>query len=276
MMSCKKFSNIKKKDIRLEIELNHYKPTLVVIQVDEHPASNTYIKGKEEDCKDVGIEMIHIKIDSTQVSQKELCHIVSMYGQDDNVDGIIVQLPIPKKYNIKEILKYIPPEKDVDGFRKDSLFNACTPKGIIDWLTYNNYYFKGKNVVVLGRSEIVGKPLVNMLIDKGATVICCNSKTGFYSRLKYFEFADMVISAIGNPKFFNCCDVGINAKILIDVGMNKDEHGQLCGDIDPDGFDKFKPNTYVTPVPGGVGLLTRTALIDNVLQAHKHKIKGED
>ena len=272
IISCKDFAEIRKEEIKNEIKTNGYKPTLVVIQIDDNPASNTYIKGKEKDCEAVGIEMTHIKIDSNEVSQKELCHIVSMFGQDSDVDGVIVQLPIPDKYNVKEILRHIPPEKDVDGFRKDSLFNSCTPKGIVDWLKYNNYDFVGKNAVVLGRSEIVGKPLVNMLIDEGATVVCCNSKTGFYSRLKYFEHADLVVSAIGKPKFFNCCDFGTNTKILIDVGINRGNDGKLCGDIDNDSFDKFKPNTYVTPVPNGVGLLTRLTLMDNVLQAYKNKL----
>lgn len=168
--------------------------------------------------------------------------------------------------NIKILQQFISPEKDVDGFRKDSLYNPCTPQGIIDWLEVNDIDLRGKLVTVLGRSDIVGKPLVNMLIDKGATVISCNSKTQKYHMENFMKMSDIVISAIGKPKKFDSSYFGIDT-IIIDVGINRDENGKLCGDIDQkDVEDYFGNCCYVTPVPGGVGLLTRVTLLKNVMK----------
>ena len=165
--------------------------------------------------------------------------------------------------SIDELLDNIAPNKDVDGFRKDSCFESCTPKGIIDWLKYNNYDLTGKQVTVLGRSKIVGKPLVNMLIDRGSTVISCNSHTENIE--KYTQGSDLVISAVGKANLF-CCEMPENG-IVVDVGINHDIDGKLCGDVNRKYVENNIKNTYVTSVPGGVGLLTRVALLDNVIKA---------
>lgn len=260
MISCKEYVEIRKQELKDKILNTGRVPKLCVIQVGDDPASNSYIKGKSKDCDEVGIEFHHIKLDEC-IGQHTLINCITECAMNDKYDGIIVQLPLPSHINADVITDYIPASKDVDGFRRDSLFDPCTPKGIIDWLEYNNYDFVGKDVVVVGRSKIVGKPLVNMLIDRGATVTCCNSKTGDLNH--YMWYADLVVSAIGMPKYFSNVDF-VNSDIVIDVGINRDENGKLCGDVDRDDIDE---GIYVTPVPGGVGLLTRLALIENVVAA---------
>ncbi len=265
--SCKEYIEIRKKELKEEISKFKRKPCLVVVQVDDDPASSSYIKGKKKDCEEVGIECDHVHINSEEVSENVLASIIGGYGVADNVNGIIIQLPIPDKYNLDRLLENIPAAKDVDGFRKDSYFKPCTPKGIMDWIDYNNVDLSGKDVCVIGRSNIVGKPLVNMMIEKGATITCCNSKTK--STEFYTRNADIVVSAIGVSKYFDFSDFSDDCELIIDVGINRDEKEKLCGDINVEYFDKYLPYTYVTPVPGGVGLLTRTSLLENVVEAYK-------
>lgn len=263
IVSCKEYCSQKKKEIEERLGRIERIPTLVVIQIDDNKASNTYINGKKKDCEEVGIDFVHFKLESSKYTQEDLCRTLRLFSKDELVDGIIVQMPIPQKYNLEKLLNNIAPDKDVDGFRKDSCFEPCTPKGIIDWLEYNNYDFTGKQVTVLGRSKIVGKPIVNMLIDRGATVISCNSHTENVE--KYTCDSDLVISAVGKANLF--CSELPKKGIVIDVGINYDINGKLCGDVNREYVENNTKNTYVTPVPGGVGLLTRVALLDNVTRA---------
>ena len=266
MISCKEYVTIKKKELKEKIKTFDREPVLAVVQIDNDPASCSYVRGKKKDCEEVGIKCVHIPIDSNKYSQKELEQLLTDLSENKTVDGIILQLPIPKKkYNVEVLQNCICSYKDVDGFRKDSCFKPCTPKGIIDWLKYNDFDFVGKDVVVLGRSKIVGKPLVNMLIDEGATVTCCNSHS--YTP-KYTSYADLVISAIGKPKYFETSNFR-NVDIIVDVGINRDEDGKLCGDINTEHFAECLPFTYITPVPGGVGLLTRETLLENTVKAYE-------
>lgn len=277
MISCKDYVKKRKDILKSEIAAFNSQPTLVVIQVDDDAASTSYINGKKRDCDYVGIRLIHEHINSNQYSQKDLEKKIIEYDCSVWVHGIIIQLPIPDKYDVKKLQKCVSSEKDVDGFRKDSFFTPCTPKGIIDWLEYNNYQFEGKNATVLGRSEIVGKPMNNILIDKGMTVTCCNSKTDNYTRLHAISNSDLVIVAIGKAKrikydhFFNCTTKHI-PEVIVDVGINEDENGNLCGDVNNEKFE-FNQNVYLTSVPGGVGLLTRLSLVENVVTAYK-RIEG--
>jgi methylenetetrahydrofolate dehydrogenase (NADP+)/methenyltetrahydrofolate cyclohydrolase len=265
IVSCKDYYHEKMYSLTKQISELKNTPTLVVIQIDDDIASSSYIKGKKKDCEEVGINFKHFKLDSAKNSQKSLCNILTAFSNDKLVHGIILQLPIPQKYNLDELLKCIDPGKDVDGFRKESKFVPCTPKGIVDWLEYNQYDFVGKDVTVLGRSKIVGKPLVDMLIDKGATVTCCNSHTSHIER--YTLNSNLVISAIGKAQLL-CCEIPRDA-IVIDVGISRDINGKLCGDVNYEYVNKYVNNTYVTPVPRGVGLLTRLTLLENVLKAYK-------
>lgn len=266
IVSCKDYVEIKKKELKEEIRHFNRKPVLAVIQIDNNQASNSYIKGKQKDCDEIGIEMRHVNIYSNVAGQKEVECIIKDIAKSD-ADGIIIQLPIPDKYDLDRLQHLIPPEKDVDGFRKGSCFKPCTPKGIIDWMEYNNFEFKGKDCCVLGRSKIVGLPLTNMLIEKGATVTCCNSTTP--STWYYTRNADYAFSAVGVPNYFDFSDFQDFCELVVDIGINRDENEKLCGDVNNAGFESSLNDTYVTPVPGGVGLLTRLALMQNTLNAYK-------
>lgn len=272
IVSCKDYVEIKKKELKEEIKHLDKKPVLAVIQIDDDQASNSYIKGKQKDCDEIGIEMRHVNIYSNTTEQKEVECVITDIANSD-ADGIIIQLPIPGKYNLERLQNLIPPEKDVDGFRRDSCFKPCTPKGIIDWMEYNAFEFKGKDCCVLGRSRIVGLPLTNMLIEKGATVTCCNSTTP--STWYYIRHADYVFSAVGIPNYFDFSDFTNLCELIVDIGINRDEDGKLCGDVNNVGFENSLNDTFVTPAPGGVGLLTRLALMQNVVDAYKvQKMKG--
>lgn len=272
IVSCKDYVEIKKKELKEEIKHLDKKPVLAVIQIDNDQASNSYIKGKQKDCDEVGIEMHHVNIYSNTTEQKEVECVITDIAKSD-ADGIIIQLPIPDKYNLERLQHLIPPEKDVDGFRRDSCFKPCTPKGIVDWMEYNDFEFEGKYCCVLGRSKIVGLPLTNMLIEKGATVTCCNSTTP--STWYYTRNAEYVFSAVGTPNYFDYSDFQDLCELIVDIGINRDENGKLCGDVNNVDFERYLNDTYVTPVPGGVGLLTRLALMQNVVDAYKvQKMKG--
>lgn len=272
IVSCKDYVEIKKKELEEEIQHFNRKPVLAVIQIDNDQASNSYIKGKQKDCDEIGIEMRHVNIYSNIAEQKEVEGIIKVIVNSD-ADGIIIQLPIPDKYDLDRLQHLIPPEKDVDGFRRDSCFKPCTPKGIIDWMEYNDFEFEGKDCCVLGRSKIVGLPLTNMLIEKGATVTCCNSTTP--STWYYTRNADYAFSAVGVPNYFDFSDFQDFCELVVDIGINRDENEKLCGDVNNAGFESSLNDTYVTPVPGGVGLLTRLALMQNTLNAYKiQKTKG--
>lgn len=272
IVSCKDYVEIKKKELKEEIRHFNRKPVLAVIQIDNDQASNSYIKGKQKDCDEIGIEMRHVNIHSDVAGQKEVECIIKDIAKSD-ADGIIIQLPIPDKYDLERLQHLIPSEKDVDGFRRDSCFKPCTPKGIVDWMEYNSFEFKGKDCCVLGRSKIVGIPLTNMLIEKGATVTCCNSTTP--STWYYTRNADYAFSAVGVPNYFDFSDFQDFCELVVDIGINRDENEKLCGDVNNAGFESSLNDTYVTPVPGGVGLLTRLALMQNTLNAYKiQKTKG--
>ena len=265
MISCKEYAQRKKEELKARVDAMYRTPFLAVVQIGNDEASNSYIKGKKKDCEEVGIEFGHLHIPRYgKMSEEELIHVIKRLDRDNGIDGIIIQLPIPDKYDVEKLQNCISPEKDVDGFRRDSCFKPCTPKGIMDWLDYNNYDLEGKDVVVAGRSKIVGKPLVNMLIDRGATVTCINSKTKH--PVQHTFRSELFISAIGKPEHWIDDDF-YRTEVIIDVGINRNGDGKLCGDVDREMFDGEAYGTYVTPVPGGVGLLTRVALLENVVES---------
>ena len=266
MVTCKEYVKNQKELLSKEIKSFERNPKLCVIQIGDNAASNSYVKGKIKDCNEVGIECEHIHIiDYENFSQGDLLKLIMNKNFDPSVDGIIVQLPVPDKYDVDMICNTIIKEKDVDGFRKDSLFVPCTPKGVIDYLKYNDINLTGKVCTVIGRSNIVGKPLVNLLIEKGSTVINCNSKT---KDIKNFtKQSDIIISAIGKANYFDK-SYFVEGQVLIDVGINRDDNGKLCGDICEDAKENM---LLATPVPGGIGLLTRDKLLDNTVEADQFK-----
>lgn len=258
MVSCKEYAAIRKSEITAWLREHQTTPTLDIFQIGDNQASNAYIKGKMADCREVGI-VANLKRLPDTVTQSELENMLAQSG----AAGIILQLPVPKHIDAsKAVQMSVRPSQDVDGFLCQSQHSPCTPRGIMNWLAYNNISLEGKNVVIIGRSKIVGKPLANMMIDAHATVTVCHSKTPFDDIIHYCENADIVISAVGNPKWLSF-ESKRNA-IVIDVGINRDENGKLCGDI-----GSVQDAAYVTPVPGGVGLLTRVTLLDNIASIYE-------
>lgn len=244
---------------------------LVVIQIGNDPASDVYVRQKKKMAEDLGYNFNHINLEDN-VSEKEMLSIIDKLNNDDMVDGILVQMPIPSTLNVKRIQNAILPYKDVDGLtdinigklvhNEDSLV-ACTPMGIIDLLDYYNIDIEGKNVVIIGRSDLVGKPLASLMINRNATVTLCHSKTinlDFYTKN-----ADILVVAIGKPNFIKRDSVK-DGTVIIDVGINRMANGMLCGDVD---FDDVKDKvSYITPVPGGVGQMTVAELALNTYKAH--------
>ena len=228
---------------------------LVVIQVGNDPASNVYVRQKNKMAENLGYNFNHIKLNN-----------------NDLVDGILVQMPIPKSLDTKKIQNAIMPDKDVDGLtdinmgrlvhNRESLV-PCTPIGIIDLLDYYNIPIEGKNVVIIGRSDLVGKPMATLMTNRNATVTLCHSKT---SNLEFYtKSADILVAAIGIPKYIKENMVKEGA-VIIDVGINRMEDNSLCGDVD---FDNVKDKvSYITPVPGGVGQMTVAELAVNTYKAH--------
>lgn len=245
-------------------------PGLAVIIVGENPASMSYVKGKDKASKEAGIHSVLHELPDT-ISEKELLDVIDQYNQDNAINGILVQLPLPKQIDEKKVIEAIDPDKDVDGFHPISVgrmmtgqeaFLPCTPYGIIKMLEYKNIAIEGKHAVVIGRSNIVGKPMGQLLLNKNATVTYCHSRT--VDLKSYTRQADIIIAAIGIPEFVTG-DFIKDGAVVIDVGMNRKENGKLCGDVLFD--DAAEKASYITPVPGGVGPMTITMLLYNTMES---------
>lgn len=251
-------------------------PGLAVIIVGDDPASHTYVRNKEKSSIAVGMKSELIKLPDT-VTEQELLERIAQLNNDDSIHGILVQLPLPKHIDENRVILAIDPAKDVDGFHPENVgkmmigqdtYLSCTPYGIIKLLERINAPIKGKHAVVIGRSNIVGKPMGQLLLQRDATVTYCHSKTENLAH--YTKQADILIVAIGIAKFINEEHVKEGA-IVIDVGMNRDENGKLCGDVD---FDRVKEkSSAITPVPGGVGPMTITMLLKNTLLSAERACK---
>ena len=269
IVSCKDYVEIKKKELKEEIKHLDKKPVLAVIQIDDDQASNSYIKGKQKDCDEIGIEMRHVNIYSNTTEQKEVECVITDIANSD-ADGIIIQLPIPGKYNLERLQNLIPPEKDVDGFHPVSVgrlwigekgFLSCTPAGIIQLLKRSNISIEGKECVIIGRSNIVGKPMAALLLRENGTVTVAHSRTKDLKEVA--KRADILIVAIGKERFITSEYIKEGA-VVIDVGMHRDEANHLCGDVD---FANVEPHSSaITPVPGGVGPMTIAMLMNNCVE----------
>lgn len=279
--SCKKFVEIRKEGLTYKVQSLKNVPSLHIIQVGDNPASNKYVGGKIKDCKDVGVKAVLHKF-SEETTTTELCYLIRTLvrhnGWVGSADGIIVQLPLPKHIDEKEVTNEILKDRDVDGFRQDSLFTPCTPKGIIDYLNFVEYDFEGKVAVVIGRSKIVGKPMVDLLRDKNCTVINCHSKTREEDMKNFCKQADLIISAAGVPNLISKDFInGEKRQVIVDVSINFNEEGKMCGDVHPEVYEC--DTVECTPVPGGVGLLTRMALVENTVisaSVREEMYYGED
>ncbi|MGG3988567.1 bifunctional methylenetetrahydrofolate dehydrogenase/methenyltetrahydrofolate cyclohydrolase FolD [Bacillus smithii] len=271
------------KEIREEIkkEVNELKaqgvvPGLAVILVGDDPASHTYVRNKEKGCKEVGIHSEIYKYPAA-ISEAELLDKIRELNEDKRIHGILVQLPLPGHISESKVIDTISPEKDVDGFHPVNVgklvigkegFLPCTPYGIMKLLEREQIDLQGKRAVVIGRSNIVGKPAGLLLLQRNATVTYCHSKT---ENLSYHtKQADIIIAAVGKAKFLKAEDVKEGA-VIVDVGMNRDENGKLCGDVD---FESVREKaSFITPVPGGVGPMTITMLLYNTVQSAKRMVK---
>jgi methylenetetrahydrofolate dehydrogenase (NADP+)/methenyltetrahydrofolate cyclohydrolase len=268
-----------KEEINGRVDIIGRRPKLVIISVGDDPASKVYVRNKIKAAEEVGIEVKHIVFDDNIKNKCDVITTIWYYNDDDDVDGIMVQLPLPKEWDERSIIDVISPNKDVDGLTTTNIgrlrsgqecLKPCTAAGIIDLLDYYNIALDHQDVTIIGRSNIVGKPLADMMMERGATVTQAHSHTR--SLEDALEFADIIVSAVGNPKFLNSKLLSSWTHTIIDVGINRDEDGKLCGDVDYDDVvENFFDRTNITPVPGGVGPMTVAELMKNVVQAWRKK-----
>lgn len=252
-------------------------PGLAVILVGDNQASQTYVRNKQKACEDLGMHSVLIK-KPAELSQEELIQSIAELNQDDSIHGILVQLPLPGHIQEKAIIEAISPEKDVDGFHPINIgrmmtgqdaFLPCTPYGVMVMLAYIKYDLEGKHVVIVGRSNIVGKPAGQLFLNANATVTYCHSRT---KDLAYYtKQADVVVAAVGKRDTITSDHIKEGA-IVIDVGMNRNDEGKLCGDV---AFDEVKNKaSFITPVPKGVGPMTITMLMKNTVKSAQKALES--
>ena len=257
-----------------ELKKKNINSKLAVIMVGEDPASKVYVRNKSRACEDVGIKYEEYLLDS-KITQKELIKLIEELNQDKTINGILLQSPIPANLDINEAFRTISPQKDVDGFNpinvgklvlNQDTFVSCTPYGIMKMFEEYDIDLTGKNVVILGRSNIVGKPLIHCCLNKNATVTSCHSKTQNIAQKA--KEADVLISAIGKANFVTA-EMVKDGAVVIDVGINRLDNGKITGDVD---FESVKEKaSYITPVPGGVGPMTIAMLMNNVIKATRRQ-----
>ncbi len=257
-------------ELKTKIEKSEKKPGLAVVIVGDDPASKIYVRNKIKACEELGVRSYSYELPEN-ATQDQVEELLKTLATDNQVDGILLQMPLPKHLDAAAAMACIPFEKDVDGFSEQNLgmlmlhkerVVACTPSGIMKILEREGIDVTGKHAVVLGRSDTVGKPMAMLLLNANATVTICHSKTKNLAEI--CRSADILISAVGKPKFVTE-DMVKEGAIVVDVGMNRGENGKLCGDVD---FENVKSKTsYITPVPGGVGPMTITMLMYNTCLA---------
>lgn len=260
-----------------EAKMLKHQPGLAVVLVGDNPASRTYVSAKEKDCQECGFASFEYKLPA-ETTQDELMQLIAQLNADEKVDGILVQMPLPAHLSEKEVLCAIAPEKDVDGFHPmnvgrmttgDPAFEPCTPAGIMVMLKEYGIDVSGKRCVVLGRSNIVGKPMASMLLQANGTVTICHSKTP--DMAAFTREADILVTAVGKVGLITA-DMVKEGAVVVDVAMNRNAEGKLCGDVD---YAAVAPKTsFITPVPGGVGPMTRAMLMVNLLRAAQQRENG--
>ena len=260
--------------VKARIARGERAPGLAVVIVGEDPASQVYVRNKHKACEEVGFLSSVYRLPE-ETTEEELLTLIDALNTDDEINGILVQLPLPRHLNDKTVIAHIDPLKDVDAFHTENVgkimlgekgFAPCTPSGIMTLLDAYGIDPTGKECVVIGRSNIVGKPMAMLMLHKNATVTIAHSRTKDLASVT--RRADILIVAIGKAKFVTP-DMVKDGAVVIDVGMNRDENGKLCGDVD---FDAVAPKTsFITPVPGGVGPMTITTLLENTLFSAENK-----
>ncbi|MBN2849621.1 MAG: bifunctional methylenetetrahydrofolate dehydrogenase/methenyltetrahydrofolate cyclohydrolase FolD [Erysipelotrichaceae bacterium] len=270
-MTAKKVEDDLKIKIGLLKERGKRTPQLTVVLVGDHPASLSYVAGKDKACQRIGMNSEVLRLPRT-ISQTELIKVVQRLNDDSQVDGILVQLPLPAELDPQEVVRAIDPSKDVDGLHPINVglmhmqlkgFEPCTPRGILRLLDEYQIPLQGKDIVVIGRSNLVGRPVAQLLLNRNATVTVCHSKTADLQR--YTRAADVVVVAIGRPHFLRKEHVSSKC-VVIDVGINRLENGKLTGDADFDALNGYV--SHITPVPGGVGPMTIAMLLENTMDAY--------
>lgn len=261
-----------KQQIKAETETLPQKPGLAVVIVGDDPASHVYVKNKRKDCEEVGFLSEEYALPA-QTSQQELLALIDQLNHRADINGILIQLPLPKHCNEKAVLEAVLPIKDVDAFHPanvgrimigDYHFLPCTPAGVMEMLDHAGVEIDGKHCVVVGRSNIVGKPMAMLLLHKNGTVTICHSRTK--NLAEFCRSADILVAAVGQAGFITA-DMVKNGAVVIDVGMNRGVDGKLCGDV---AYEEVAAKaSFVTPVPGGVGPMTRAMLLKNTLTAAK-------
>lgn len=265
-------------DTQKLLEETGVRPGLAVIIVGDDPASHVYVKNKKKGCEQVGFHSEEYALPE-QTSQEELLQLLDRLNEDPKIHGILVQLPLPRHLDEKAVIERILPSKDVDAFHAANVgkimignydFLPCTPAGVMELIHSTGIPVSGKECVVIGRSNIVGKPMAMLLLHENGTVTICHSRTKNLAEVT--RRADILVSAVGKAKFVTA-DMVKPGAVVIDVGMNRDENGKLCGDVD---FLAVEPvASYITPVPGGVGPMTITMLLKNTLTSAQKAAKGE-
>ncbi len=278
LLDGKKVKEKKLKDLKIEVSKLDRPLGLVVIQVGDDPASSVYVRQKSKMAEELGYTFRHVKLPA-DVSEKELLIEINNLNNDDLVDGILVQMPIPKHLDSKIIQNAINPYKDIDGLtdinmgklvHNDDALVPCTPKGIMSLLKYYKIDVLGKHVVIVGRSDLVGKPLASLMLNNHATVTLCHSRSKDLAKIT--KKADILVVAVGKPNLIGR-DYIKRGTVVIDVGINRLKDGTLCGDVD---FEDVKDKvSYITPVPGGVGQMTVAELGENTYKAYLLRNKKE-
>lgn len=275
LIDGKEVSAFVKDNVRREVEefaKNGVEITLAVIIVGDDPASRVYVNNKKRACEYTGMKSLEFALDKN-TSEQELLSLIDKLNADKTVNGILCQLPLPKHIDEKKVIEAISPEKDVDVFSAVNVgkmwlgeydFATCTPMGVIELLDYYNIGIEGKNCVIVGRSNIVGKPMASLLLERNGTVTICHSRTADLSY--HTKNADILIAAVGREKFIKA-DMVKDGAVVVDVGINRGADGKLYGDVD---FENVKEKaSYITPVPGGCGPMTIAVLMKNTLTAYK-------
>ena len=260
------------KDEVTELKEKGINPKLAVIMVGDDKASKVYVKNKSKACEEIGIEYEEFLMDA-DITMEKLLNLIEELNNREDIHGILLQSPIPKNLDIRQAFNKIDYRKDVDGFHPinvgklsigEDCFISCTPYGVVKMLEEYNIEVQGKNVVIIGRSNIVGKPLIQCMLNKNGTVTVCHSKTQNIKEIT--KNADILIAALGKPKFVTE-DMVKDGVVIIDVGINRTDEGKLVGDVD---FENVEPKaSFITPVPGGVGPMTIAMLMTNVVKAAK-------
>ena len=275
LIDGKEVSTHVKTKVKEEVEILKEKgiePALAVIIVGNDPASRVYVNNKKKACEFTGMRSVEYALPE-ETTQEELLAIIDKLNEDSSINGILCQLPVPKHISEKAVIERISPKKDVDVFSAENVgkmwqgdydMASCTPMGVIELLDYYGIDVCGKNCVIIGRSNIVGKPMASLLLERSATVTICHSRTKNLSEIT--SKADLIVAAVGRAKFVTA-DMVKEGAIVVDVGINRNEDGKLCGDVD---FENVKEKCeFITPVPGGCGPMTIAVLMKNTLLACK-------